>query len=84
MHRLSLLLGTAAALVPHRTNQRLQPLKNDVIDVSESAVVERLENAPFIDGTALVAPEALPEAAGRICHVAGGGNPPPADAEATG
>ena len=49
MHRLlaSLLLGTAAALVPHRPTQRLQPLYNDVIDVSESAVVERLENSPY-------------------------------------
>merc|ERR1719182_97521 len=27
--------------------QRLQPLSNDVIDVSESAVVEKLENAPY-------------------------------------
>ena len=49
MHRLlaSLLLTGAAALIQHRTTQRLQPLKNDVIDVSESAVVERLENSPF-------------------------------------
>ena len=47
MHRLSLLLTSAAALVPHRTTQRLQPLSNDVIDVSESAVVEKLENAPY-------------------------------------
>jgi hypothetical protein len=49
MHRLlaSLLLTGAAALIQHRTTQRLQPLKNDVIDVSESAVVERLENSPY-------------------------------------
>ena len=49
MHRLlaSLLLTSAAALVPHRPTQRLQPLYNDVIDVSESAVVEKLENAPY-------------------------------------
>ena len=47
LHRLSLLLTSAAALVPHRTTQRLQPLSNDVIDVTTSAVVGRLENSPY-------------------------------------
>ena len=54
--RLALLLGTAAALVPHRTTQRLQPLSNNVVDGTASAprraVVYRGEEDIDVDAVA--------------------------------
>lgn len=55
MHRFiaALLLGAATALVPTRTTQRLQPVRSDIVDVTESAVVEAVEtivrdaNSPY-------------------------------------
>ncbi len=51
-----MLLGTAAALVPHRTTQRLQPLSNNVVDGTASAprraVVYRGEEDIDVDAVA--------------------------------